>query len=419
MNRLSREWWIRCLLLAWMVSVARPTPAEDWPQFLGPRRNGISAEKNLLEHWPQRGLPEVWRVDGGVGMSNLVVAEGLAITLWQNDDHQELVALSADSGKLVWKTSVAPAFRNSMGNGPRSTPTIDGPLVFAYTGEGVLVAVQRTDGLLAWKHDVIEELEATQAEYGMACSPLVVGELVVVATGAPGASLIAYDKQSGRLRWKSGNDSAGYSSPALLRLGGISQLVAFTGESAVGMVPTTGEPLWRIPFKTDYDCNVATPVSFDGKLLLSAGENRGSLLLEFTPTSSGLTPREVWSSLGTKSVLRAEWQTPLLVDGYLYGFDNVGSAGPVTNLVCVEAATGKQMWIERRFGKGNATYADGKLFIATMVGEIVVVRADPRGYVELGREALMGGSRQAPTIVDGRLYVRDNREVMCFDVGRK
>ncbi len=409
-----------CILASLLfAAVTLPALAEDWPQFLGPRRNGIATERNLIDAWPKRGLPEAWRVDGGVGMSGLVVADGRVITLWQDEDDQMVVALAADSGKLLWKTPIAPAFRNTMGNGPRSTPTIDGPLVFAYTGEGVLAAVKVADGALAWKHEVLDELDANQADYGMACSPLVVGDLVVVATGAPGASLMAFDKTTGKVKWQSGNDSAGYSSPALLELNGVKQIVAFTGESAIGLVPNSGEPLWRYPFKTEYDCNVITPLAIDSKVFISAGENRGSVLLELAKGPDGLKPREHWSSLGNKSALRAEWQTPLLVDGCLYAFDNVGSAGPVTNLVCLDAATGKQLWMERRFGKGNATYADGKLFIATMVGEIVVVRADPHGYVELGREALMGGSRQAPTIVDGRLYVRDNREVICLDVRKK
>ncbi|MBL8826590.1 MAG: PQQ-like beta-propeller repeat protein [Planctomycetaceae bacterium] len=399
--------------------IGSPVKGEDWPQFLGPLRNGISQEKNLLDAWPDGGLPEVWRVDGGIGMSGVVVAGGRLVTLWQDDDHQQVVALAADTGKRLWQTPIAPAFRNSMGNGPRATPTIDGPHVFAYTGEGVLAAVQLADGKLVWKREVLDDLDANQADYGMACSPLVIGDLVVVATGAPGASLMAFDKTTGAVKWQSGNDSAGYSSPALLDLAGTKQLVAFTGESAIGLVPETGEPLWRYPFKTDYDCNVITPLVIDNKVFISAGENRGSVLLELVKGPDGVKPREFWSSLGNMSSLRAEWQTPLLVDGCLYAFDNVGSAGPVTNLVCLDAATGKQLWMQRRFGKGNATYADGKLFIATMVGEIVIARADPHGYVELGREAIMGGSRQAPTIVDGRLYLRDNREVMCLNVRRK
>ncbi len=410
---------LACVVSLILVALVAPGLAEDWPQFLGPRRTGISQEKNLVDAWPQGGLPEVWRVDGGIGMSGVVVVGGRLVTLWQDDDDQIVVALAADTGKRLWQTPVAPAFRNSMGNGPRSTPTIDGDRVFAYTGEGVLAAVQLTDGKLLWKRDVLDDLDANQADYGMACSPLVVGELVVVATGAPGASLMAFDKATGAVKWQSGNDSAGYSSPALLDIAGTKQLVAFTGESAIGLMPETGEPLWRYPFKTEYDCNVITPLVIDNKVFISAGENRGSVLLELVKGPDGFKPREHWSSLGNMSALRAEWQTPLLVDGCLFAFDNVGSAGPVTNLVCLDAATGKQLWMQRRFGKGNATYADGKLFIATMVGEIVIVRADPHGYVELGREAIMGGSRQAPTIVDGRLYLRDNREVMCLDVRRK
>jgi len=410
---------ILAIFLAVATCFVQPANCADWPQFLGPTRNGVSAEKELVDRWPAGGLPEVWRVDGGIGRSGLVVAGGKVATMWQDEDEQFVVLLDAATGKVLWKASVAPAFRNSMGNGSRATPTIDGDQVFAFTGEGILLAANISDGTVTWKQNVVKNYFGTQADYGMTSSPLVVGPLVIVIAGVPGASVIAYEKSTGKLAWKSGSDLAGYSSPTLLEVGGRRQVVAFTGESVVGLDPETGSQLWHYPFVTEYYCNSMTPVVIDGRVLISAGENHGSVLLDFAKSDSGFNVREQWTSLGAQSSLRAEWQTPVLVDGHLYGFDNVGSAGPVTNLVCVEAATGKQLWMERRFGKGNLAYADGKLFITTMVGEIVIARADPHGYAELGREAIMGGTRQPPTISDGRIYLRDNREVICLDVRKK
>jgi outer membrane protein assembly factor BamB len=251
----------------------------------------------------------------------------------------------------------------------------------------------------------------------MACSPLVVGENVIVTAGAPGATLAAYDAASGKLVWKSGSDEpAGYSSPALLNVGGRRQVVAVVGESALGLDPAKGDILWRYGYETDYNCNTATPVAVKDQVFISSGENHGSVLLALSPKGDKFETREVWSSQGTKSVLRSEWQTSILLDGYLYGMDNVGSAGPVTHLACIKADTGERAWQKLRFGKGNFIAADGKLFISTVKGELVVVRATPKAYEELGRKEVVGFTRQAPALAGGLLYLRDDAEVVCLDV---
>jgi outer membrane protein assembly factor BamB len=297
--------------------------------------------------------------------------------------------------------------------------------VYAFTGDGLLVALAPRDGKLLWQQSVFAGSDGEPADliadYGMACSPLVAGDVVIVTAGAPNATVRAFDRKSGEPAWTAGKgDPAGYSSPAVLDVSGKRQLVAFTGSSALGIEPKDGTVLWRYPWVTDYGCNTATPVSVDGRVLLSSGENHGSVLLKFPQTASGKSqPQPVWDSQGSRSVLRSEWQTPVLIGGYLYGFDNVGSAGPVTHLTCVEAATGERKWQKLRFGKGNLIAADGKLFATTMAGELVVIDATPDEYRELGRKKVVGSTRQAPSLADGRLYVRDGRQVVCFDVGRR
>jgi outer membrane protein assembly factor BamB len=399
--------------------VATPKQAStagEWPQFLGPHRNGLSDETGLLDRWPEKGPKTAWRVPGGVGMSGLVISRGRVLTLVQSDGKQWLVSLHSDSGDTAWKSAVAPEYQNGMGDGPRGTPAIAGDRVFVFTGDGVLAAFEFRDGKPLWSHHTIRELSGKEAEYGMACSPLVIGDLVVVTVGAPEATLVAYDTKTGDMRWKVGGDAAGYSSPALLNVGGRSQIVSFTSDSAIGVVPESGALRWRYPFKTNYECNIATPIAINGQVFLSAGENHGSVLLKLTPESEKFKLDTVWESLGTTSVLRSEWQTPLLLDGYLYGMDNVGGAGPITHLTCIEAATGKRMWQQVRFGKGNLIAADGKLFITTMKGELVVVRASPERYDELGRAMVLSSTRQAPALSQGRLYLRDNQEIVCLDV---
>ena len=404
------------------TGVAQGTKAKlapEWPQFLGPQRNGISTETGLLKAWPADGPKEVWRVAGGPGMAGLAISRGHVVTLVHREGKQTVISVDAGTGKPQWETVVAPEYRNGMGNGPRATPAIAGDQVFVFTGEGILAALNLNDGKPSWSHNVVEDLAGEVAEYGMASSPLVVGKLVVVIAGAPNAAVVAYDTKTGKLAWKAGDGAAGYSSPALLEVGGRKQVVAPTGTDIFGLAADQGTVLWKYPFETNYNCNIATPLSVNGQVFISAGENHGSVLLALKPKADAFDAKEVWSSLGTKSVLRNEWQTSILHEGHLYGFDNVGAAGPVTHLTCINAETGARAWQKLRFGKGNMIAADGKLFATTMNGELVMISLNPASYEELGRSTVLGSTRQAPALANGLLYLRDDKEVVCLDIRQK
>lgn len=397
--------------------MAQPTAAEEWPQFLGPMRNGTSAETGLIQTFPAGGPDVLWRQPLGVGMSSVAVTKGFAVTLFQDETSQYVVAFDAVSGDPRWRTPVAPAFENGMGHGPRATPTVVDGLVHVLTGEGVLTQLTLAEGKQNWSVDVPASLGGKPAEYGVACSPVVTDGLVIVQAGSPQAAVAAWELKSGELRWKAGSGKAGYSSPLLATLAGRSQLVVFDASGASGLEPKTGEVLWSFPFPTDYDCNIATPVQLsDSTVLISAGENHGSVVLEISAGSSGLAAKPVWSSLGPTSQLRSEWQTPVVHDGYLYGLDNQGSAGPITNLVCVRLADWTTIWKQNRFGKSNLILADGRLWISTMKGELVLVAASPEGYQEVSRCTLIETTRQAPVIAHGRLYLRDDHELVCVQV---
>lgn len=408
---------LSCLFVLSLAVFVEAQVQTDWPQFLGPNRNGISAETGLIDSWPADGPTEVWRAPGGVGMSGIAISRGRLVTMIQTNGKQYVVCLDAQTGKSLWQTSVAPEYRNGQGHGPRATPTIAGNAVFAFTGQGILAALNFADGKVLWSHDVVGEQRGKPADYGMSCSPLVDGETVVVTPGTPNATVVAYDMQSGDLAWAANEgDTAGYSSPALLNIGGRQQIVAFTGNSLLGLASNTGRVLWRYPYQTDFDCNIATPLSYDGQLFISSGENHGCVLLKLSPQGDQFQLTDVWSSQGVKSVLRNEWQTSMLIDGYLYGFDNVGSAGRITHLTCVNASTGERAWQELRFGKGNMIAADGKLFMSTMKGEVIIAVASPTRYNEIGRATVIGTTRQAPALAAGLLYLRDDEEIVCLNV---
>lgn len=392
--------------------------AADWPQFLGPSRNGISTETGLIESWPAAGVKEVWRAKGGVGMSGLAIQGGRLTTLVQQEGQQWLVSIDAKTGQSQWKTALAPEYKDRQGDGPRATPTLAGELVFAFTGDGTLAAVNAADGKIRWSHNVVQELGGKVADYGMSSSPLVADDLVVVTAGAPKACVAAYRTSTGERAWTAGDDATGYSSPVMLDLRGRKQLVVFTGSSALGLEPKQGQILWRYAYETDYDCNIATPVAVDGNVLISSGENHGSVLLKIMPSGDKFEVQEVWQSEGPRSALRSEWQTPILLAGKLYGLDNIGSAGPVTHLTCLDAATGKPLWQQPRFGKSNLIAADGKLIFSTMAGELVLVRATPKAFEEIGRQMVLGPTRQAPALANGLVYLRDDKEIVCLDLQR-
>lgn len=401
-------------------NIASITTADDWPQFLGQKRNGISQEKGLITEWPDGGPPVAWRVKGGVGMSGVAVRGNVACTLIQTNGQQRVLALDAKTGAPKWSTPIAPAYKNGQGDGPRATPAFVGGSVVVFTGDGTLARLKVSDGTVEWSHNVFKRHGGHPADYGMACSPLVISDTVIVQAGANAGTVVACDSKTGEPRWTSGRgESPGYSSPALFTIAGQSQIVAFKGASVSGLNLKSGNELWRYPYRTDYDCNTASPTLVNGNVLISAGENHGSTMLKIGSKGDNFKVEKVWASIGGGSAMRNEWQTAIHLGDYLYGFDNVGSAGPVTHLVCLEAATGKQVWRKTRFGKGNMIAADGKLFATTMKGELVVIKATPDGYEELGRSKVIGTTRQAPALANGHLFLRDGSELVCLDVRAK
>ena len=419
MKRLFPAAWFAIPVSAIICAVAPTASAEDaWPQFLGPARTGVAPATGLLDSLDGESPQVAWRVGGGVGMSGVAVANGYAVTMWNSRGQQMLVALNAQTGKTRWQVPVAPAYENSQGNGPRATPAIDGDRVFAYSGEGVLVATDLKSGQLLWTMNAVRRSGGKPSEYGMSGSPLVVDDRVIVHVGGQQSAISAFDTKTGAPIWVAGSGTAAYSSPTLIEVAEERHLVCFIGSGVVGLDPASGEELWFYPFKTPYDCNTATPIGVDGAIFISAGENHGCVLLDVKRERERYTVSERWASVDTKSVMRNEWQTSVVVDGYLYGFDNVGGAGPVTHLSCINATTGEPVWQQKRFGKGNLTLADGKLWITTMEGELVLVKVSPTGYQELGRKPLFGKTRQSLSIAGKFGFIRDDRDVICLNLAK-
>jgi outer membrane protein assembly factor BamB len=403
----------RLLIASTLVTLVVPATAADWPQWLGPARNGTSPEKGLLTSWPAAGPKLLWKVPGGDGYSSVAIVGNRAFTLVQRDGGEWVVALDTADGKEKWAKKIAAAFKNNYGNGPRSTPAIANGLVYAQSVSGPLVCVKADDGSIVWQHDLLKEFAAKNITWGLSASPLIEGNLVLAVPGGNGAGVAAFDKKSGKLAWKLGDDKAAYASPVAVTVGGQRQLIFFT---AVGLLAATpdGKELWRIPWKTEFDCNICTPLVIGDRLFVSSGENVGSAMFRLSP---GGAPEVVWESKGKNGVMTNYWATSVEHDGYLYGMS--GEFDKKIHLNCVDAASGKLMWSHKDFGKGAITLADGHLFITTKTGDLVLVRANPKQYEEKARASILGENRTVPTISEKRLYLRDRENIYCLDIGGK
>jgi outer membrane protein assembly factor BamB len=403
----------RLLVPLVLCAVVLPTPAADWPNWLGPARNGSSPEKGLLTDWPAAGPKVLWKVPGGDGYSSVAVVGNRAYTLVQRAGAEFAIALDTATGTEKWAQKLAPAYKNSYGNGPRSTPTIDGGLVYAQSVSGPLVCLNADDGNIVWQHDLLKDFGAKNISWGLSASPVIDGNLVLAVPGGKGAGVAAFDKKTGKLAWKLGDDKAAYASPIGVTVAGQRQFVFFTASSLFAVSPA-GKELWRVAWPTELDCNICTPLVIGEHLFVSSGEGIGCAMFRL---SAGGAPEVAWESKGPTSVMINYWANSVEHQGYLYGL--AGEFDKKIHLNCVDAKTGKLMWSQKDFGKGAITFADGHLFMTTKSGDLVLVRANPKMYDEKARVALLGENRTSPTIAEKRLYLRDRQNIYCLDIAGK
>jgi outer membrane protein assembly factor BamB len=394
-----------------MVIAATSLQAADWPNWMGPLRNGSSPETGLLTTWPADGPRVLWKVKGGDGYSSVAVAGGKAYTLVQRDGEEQVIALDAAKGTELWKRKIAPAYKNQYGDGPRSTPAIEGGFIYAQSVTGPLVCLKADSGDIVWERNLLKEFKAKNISWGLSASPVLDGDLVLAVPGGKGASVAAFHKKTGDVVWKSGNDQAGYASPVVATVGGQKQYIFFTGDALLAVTPDMGKELWRIPWVIEYKVNICTPLLMGDQLFVSTGEHEGCALYQLAASSA---PKVVWESKGKKSVMANYWANSVAHEGHLYGLS--GEFSDKIHLNCVDLKTGKLIWSRKDFGKGAITLADGHLFMTTKAGDLVLVEANPKGYQEKARVKMLGDNRTVPTIADGRMYLRDRQNILCVGV---
>ena len=411
-------------LLAATVSFAG---AADWPQYRGPSANGTTSEK-IQASWPATGPKQIWKAPMTAGFSTFAVAGGKACTLVSRTidgvKNEVCVALDADSGKELWAAplgftkidgggdSGAPG--NNGGDGPRSTPTVDGNRVYVLNAGLVLFCLDAQDGKTVWKKELIKEYGAKSITWQNAASPLLEGNLIFVCSGGANQSLLCFHKVTGALVWKGQSDAMTHATPIATTILGHRQIIFFTQSGLVSVVPGTGDVLWRyaFPYKTS---TAASPVVGGDIVFCSAGYGVGAGAVKITKDGNNFKATELWRK---SNQLVNHWSSSVYHDGHLYGLFGFKQWEKVP-LKCVELATGEEKWSKDGFGQGGTILADRHLVTLAENGDLVIVEATPKSYNETARtKAVTGKCWNNAALANGRIYARSTKEGVCLDVSR-
>lgn len=400
--------WYLTILFTATTSFAA---SEDWPQWRGPNRDGLSAEEGLLTAWPEDGPPLAWKASGlGTGYATVSVADGRIFTQGATNGGESVIALDATSGRELWRVANGQRFRNDKGDGPRGAPTVDGGRVYALGGNGDLTCLDAATGALVWHVNLLDAFGGKNISWGMSESPLVLEDRLLVNAGAGGASVVALDKNDGSLIWKSESDEAGYSSAVVATIHGVRQAVFFTGERVLGLSVEDGTLLWHYRRVSNRTANIATPIVRGNHVFVSSDYGTGCALLEIDATSEGMSAREVYFNKDMKN----HHASSVLRVNTLYGFSS-------SILTAMDFLTGEPLWRDRSVGKGSLIYADGHLYAFSENGVMGLVEASREGYRETGRFEVPRSDSPSwthPVIANGKLYLRDQDKLYCYDITR-
>lgn len=391
--------------------------AGDWPQWRGPDRNDLSKETGLLKQWPEGGPKQVWLFkDAGLGYAGYSIAGGKLFTMGARAEKEFLIAVDVKDGKELWSTSIATTLKNGWGDGPRGTPSVDGKHVYALGGQGTLICANVADGMEQWRV-TMQSLGGKTPGWGYTESVLVDGKQLLCTPGGDKGAVVALDKLTGKVLWQSGDftDGAQYASIISADLNGARQYIQLTMKSVVGLNSTDGKTLWRAdwPGRTAV---IPTPIQRDGLVYVSAGYGVGCQMVKIDAGNQ-------LNGVYTNKVMKNHHGGVILVGNHLYGH----SDGP--GWVCQDFKTGAEVWSSKNLGKGAIAYADGMLYLLEEgSGTVALVEASPKGWSEKSRFKLDPQTTQRnpqgriwthPVISNGKLYLRDQELLFCFDVKAK
>jgi outer membrane protein assembly factor BamB len=384
--------------------------ADDWPQFRGPNRDGISAEKNWLDHWPNQGPAILWTGHTGLGFSSVVVGSGRLFTLGHADEMDTVYCFEALTGKSLWKYS----YPSELGDkfyegGVTGTPTIDGDRVFVLNRWGDLFCFEAASGKIVWQRNIQTEEKIRLPDWGFSGAPVVHENMLLLNVGQSGMAL---DKSSGKTLWLSQDKDCGYSTPLPMQREGrwFALFSSREGYSCADLA--TGKELWRMKWLTQYGLNAAQPIPKDDLIFISSGYGKGAAV--FRPHGQD-QPEVLWQNKN----LRTQFNSAVLIGDFLYGVD--GDTTQKAALKCIEFKSGEQKWAEPGIGSGGLTVADGKLIVLTATGELIVAPATEKGFVPTARAQVIGGKCwTVPVLANGTVYCRNSRgDIAAVDLRKK
>jgi len=402
--------------------------AADWPQWRGPNRDGKSADTGLLKEWPKDGPSLAWKIKGlGGGYSGPSIAAGRIFGMSNRGDDEVVWALSETDGKEVWATRLGPAFKQpgwpQGKEGPGCTPTVDGERLYVEGMGGAVACLQVKDGKILWQHSLTRDFGGRVPPWSYRESPLVDGDTVIYTPGGPDATLAALDKLTGKTIWKSqvpDGPKAAYTSAIAIDFDGQRQYVQFTQKALVGVAASDGKFLWRYNRAANSNGIIcSTPLHQDGLVFAASAYGTGGGLVKLSKDASGgVKAEEVYFS----KKMQNQHGGMIVLDGCLYGANGGNEGG---SLVCLDFQTGNVLWDGRDSGargvpKGSVALADGRLYYRTENGAMLLIEPNSKGYVERGRFDQPDRSKQPawphPVIANGKLYLRDQDVLLCYDV---
>jgi outer membrane protein assembly factor BamB len=395
-----------------LPSAKTPSPAvvtasTYWTSFRGPERDGHYRQQPVRTDWG-RVLTPLWRQPVGGGFASFVIADGRAFTIEQRRDREVAAAYDLATGRELW-TSAWNALFQENGDGPRATPAWHDGRLYVLGATGEFRALDAATGRTLWRTDILADAGAENLDFGTSASPLVVDNTVVVLPGgANGQSVVAYDRQSGNRVWGALDDRATYSSPMVVTLAGVRQILTFTATRLVGLSPENGRLLWEFPWENDNDVNASQPlIAGPDRVFISSGYGADAAMLQLAAGADGqLTVRELWRTNRMNNVFTSS----VLHDGFIYGLDE-------SILACIDASNGELKWKGGRYGYGQVMLASGHLIVLTEQGELALVRADPKAHQEITRfPAIEGKTWNHPAMSDGILLIRNIEEMAAFNV---
>jgi outer membrane protein assembly factor BamB len=385
----------------------------DWPQWQGPDRTAVSKETGLLQSWPSAGPRLVWQADYlGLGYSTPTVAGGRVFTMGNRGNTEYVLALSESDGGEVWNASVGAVRANGGGYpGPRCSPTVDGDHVYALGLSGDLLCLEAATGKELWRKDLHKDFGGVVGGWGYSESPLIDGDKLICTPGGKDATLVALNKNTGALIWKGavpGGDQAHYASMIAVDVAGQREYVQFLGGGVVGLSGDGGF-LWRYAKPSCGTANCSSPIFHDDAIFAAANYGNGGGLAKLDANGGSVKASEVYFTKHMKN----HHGGMVLIDGFIYGADDA-------RLTCLDWKTGAVQWSEAKAGKGSIASADGRLYYRNEGGPILLVDASPQKYVERGRfeppQKSGMNSWPHPVIANGKLYIRDQVYLFCFDL---